>query len=423
MTSVSKSLHWRIASRLLVAWLVLSAIAGSAAYYLEQGRLDDFVSRLVGTEASRISARIAPKAFESQLDRYLPAIEKTLAESRFVGIRLYGAQQKILLERWNTLDAKVAEDVAAHHHRFLGISGKQARNYWIDEKLYIQSVQPLSEGKQTYGYLEGIYQVDAHVTAALIHHIEDVVIAVVVMVTLTSLVLYPVILSLNRQTIRLADDLLQTDLDLLQTLGSAIAKRDSDTDAHNYRVTLYAVKLAEFLNLKRAEIQSLILGAFLHDVGKIGIPDHILLKPGDLTPEETRIMRTHVELGADIVSHSNWLRRSREVVLGHHERFDGKGFPRGARGEYIPLIARLFAVVDVFDALTSRRPYKEPIPFDESLRILRAESGSHFDPDILAAFEKIAPEYYEQFYLADERSLQAMLQNVMAKYFLMEIPG
>ncbi|OIR17442.1 cyclic di-GMP phosphodiesterase response regulator RpfG [mine drainage metagenome] len=422
MTSVSKSLHWRIASRLLIAWLVLSAIAGSAAYYLEQGQLDDFVSGLVGEEASRISVHIAPKSFETHLDQYLPAIEKTLAESRFVGIRLYGAQQKILLERWNTSDAKVAEDIAAHHHRFLGIPGKLARNYWIDEKLYIQSVRPLSEGRQIYGYLEGIYQVDAHVTAALIRHIEDVVIAVVVMVTLTSLVLYPVILSLNRQTIRLADDLLQTDLDLLQTLGSAIAKRDSDTDAHNYRVTLYAVKLAESLNLKRAEIQSLILGAFLHDVGKIGIPDHILLKPGELTPEETRVMRTHVELGADIVSHSNWLHRSREVVLGHHERFDGKGFPRGARGSDIPLIARLFAVVDVFDALTSRRPYKEPIPFDESLRILRSESGSHFDPDILAAFEKIALEYYESFYLADEKSLQTMLKNVMAKYFLMDIP-
>jgi response regulator RpfG family c-di-GMP phosphodiesterase len=139
-----------------------------------------------------------------------------------------------------------------------------------------------------------------------------------------------------------------------------------------------------------------VLGAFLHDVGKIGIPDRILLKPGGLTPEETTIMRTHVELGADIVNHSNWLRRSRDIVLGHHERFDGRGFPRGSSGGDIPLGARLFAVVDVFDALTSRRPYKEPFPYDESMRRLRAESGSHFDPVVLEAFEKIAWDCYGQ---------------------------
>jgi HD-GYP domain-containing protein (c-di-GMP phosphodiesterase class II) len=416
----SRSLHGRIASRLLVAWIALSALAGTFTYVLEQRQLDAFVSGLVAEEARSIRAHLPARAFEVHLEGYVPTIERTLEASHFIGIRLYGADQQLRLERWRTLDAGLANDIAAQRHHFFASPTREVRNYLIDRRLYIQSVHPLSEGSHVYGYMEGIYRVDAQVMAALVQRIGTRILAVISITTLTCLIFYPIILSLNRRTIQLADDLMQTDLDLLQTIGSAIAKRDSDTDAHNYRVTLYAVRLAEALGLRDGEIRSVVLGAFLHDVGKIGIPDRILLKPGNLTPEETTIMRTHVELGADIVSHSAWLRRSRDVVLGHHERYDGTGFPRGFTGEAIPLAARLFAVVDVFDALTSRRPYKEPFPFDKSMRMLRAESGSHFDPVILEVFEKVAWDCYGQFYGTDEGRLQDLLRGVVETYFSAE---
>jgi HD-GYP domain-containing protein (c-di-GMP phosphodiesterase class II) len=200
-------------------------------------------------------------------------------------------------------------------------------------------------------------------------------------------------------------------------LGSAIAKRDSDTDTHNYRVTLYAVRLAEAMELNRDNIESLIVGAFLHDVGKIGIPDQILLKPGRLTAEEFEIMKHHVIFGGEIIQDSNWLKRARDVVLFHHEKFDGSGYPHGIYGKDIPLNARLFAVVDVFDALMSKRPYKEPLLVEEALKILRDGAGKHFDPDVAGTFEFIAPGLYGEIGQADKTYLQAALKTLINKYF------
>lgn len=206
-------------------------------------------------------------------------------------------------------------------------------------------------------------------------------------------------------------------LELLQSLGSAIAKRDSDTDTHNYRVTLYAVRLAGAMKLNRGSIESLIVGAFLHDVGKIGIPDQILLKPGRLTVEELEIMKRHVVFGGEIIQDSNWLKRARDVVLFHHEKFDGSGYPHGIYGEDIPLGARLFAVVDVFDALMSRRPYKEPLSLEDALKILRDGAGKHFDPDVVSTFESIATALYGEIGQADRSYLQAALRAMIKEYF------
>jgi HD-GYP domain-containing protein (c-di-GMP phosphodiesterase class II) len=203
----------------------------------------------------------------------------------------------------------------------------------------------------------------------------------------------------------------------MEVLGSAIAKRDSDTNIHNYRVTIYAIRLAEALGEHKAEVRGLIAGAFLHDVGKIGISDNILLKPGRLTEEEFDIMRTHVLLGLDIINKSNWLRGARDVVEYHHERFDGSGYLRGLKGEEIPLNARIFAVVDVFDALTSRRPYKEPFGFEEAMAILHRDRGSHFDPDVVDAMEGIAREMHQAISLASEEEVEAELNRLLQKHF------
>jgi len=242
--------------------------------------------------------------------------------------------------------------------------------------------------------------------------------ALVVLVTLaTTVALYPVIVSLNRGLIQYAKDLLKGNIELMQVLGSAVALRDSDTGTHNHRVTLYAVRLAEAIGLDRAQMRRLIAGAFLHDVGKIGVSDTILLKRGRHSEEETHVMRTHVSLGVNILSKSEWLQNAREVVECHHERYDGSGYPRGLKDEAIPLNARIFAIADVFDALVSWRPYKEPFGFEEAMRLLARERGRHFDPVLLDAFERIAGTAYAEIDGTDEALVVSTLDEVVTRYF------
>ena len=171
------------------------------------------------------------------------------------------------------------------------------------------------------------------------------------------------------------------------------------------------------LGVSGTEMQSLIAGSFLHDVGKIGIPDAILLKPGRLLEDEMAIMRTHVAMGEEIVTGMGWLDGAREVVAGHHEKWDGTGYPRGRRAKEIPLAARIFAVADVFDALSSRRPYKEPMPFDQVMGILRKDSGHHFDPEVVSVFERLAPDIRKALHEADEGAVRQLLAQQIHYHF------
>jgi HD-GYP domain-containing protein (c-di-GMP phosphodiesterase class II) len=234
----------------------------------------------------------------------------------------------------------------------------------------------------------------------------------------TSALLYPVIGQLVGRLSLSSRNLLDANLDTLSMLASTIAKRDSDTDIHNFRVTLYAVRLAEALRLPASEIQTLIKGAFLHDIGKIGIRDAILLKNGGLTEEEFSLMRGHVQHGIDILGDSDWFRDATVVVAAHHEKFDGSGYPQGIAGEEIPLLARIFAIVDVFDALTARRPYKEPMSCEAALTALQDGRGSHFDPRLVDVFQKIARDLYHACYERDDRELRNELKEVIERYFI-----
>lgn len=215
----------------------------------------------------------------------------------------------------------------------------------------------------------------------------------------------------------LIKNLLAANVTTLELLGAAIAKRDSDTSAHNFRVTVYAVRLAEAIGADATGIRGLIKGAFLHDVGKIAIPDQILLKPGRLDEAEFAIMRTHVDHGVDIVGKSPWLEDAVDVVRCHHEKFDGSGYVAGLAGEAIPLNARIFAIADVFDALTSRRPYKEPMSVEKSLSIISESAGSHFDPALVAAFLPIAGALHAEFASLEDDELVERMRGLVNAYF------
>jgi putative nucleotidyltransferase with HDIG domain len=266
-------------------------------------------------------------------------------------------------------------------------------------------------------YVQTVFAPSEQALKIISKKLRRTVIMTMLIVLATSALLYPVILHLVNRLTLFSRNLLEANLDALALLAGAIAKRDSDTDAHNFRVTLYAVRLAESLGLSITELQALIKGAFLHDVGKIGVRDKILLKAGRLNAEEFSLMQEHVRHGMEIICGSNWLRDAAQVVESHHEKFDGSGYPLGNTGEAIPLLARIFAVADVFDALTSRRPYKEPFPCDAALAILEQGRGSHFDPRVLDAFQPLAPQLLLSFQGSDSQQLRNDLRAVITHYF------
>jgi putative nucleotidyltransferase with HDIG domain len=172
----------------------------------------------------------------------------------------------------------------------------------------------------------------------------------------------------------------------------ALDLKDEETAGHSKRVTDMAVRLARSLGMGQAELVHLQRGALLHDIGKMGIPDHILLKGEELTDEEYDLMKRHTIYAYELLSPIDFLRPALDVPYCHHERWDGGGYPRGLAGEDIPLAARIFAVVDVFDALTSDRPYRPAWPRERALAYIRAESGRHFDPAVVTAFFEVVGE-------------------------------
>lgn len=289
----------------------------------------------------------------------------------------------------------------------------------LEGMLLIAVVAPLTNGKnEVVAYLEGVFAVSAAAMAAARIDTFKTVGLVIAIVLITTLVLYPVIVNLLNRLARTSRSLLDSHMETLNVLGSAIAKRDSDTDAHNYRVTIMAVKLAEAFGLTAREMRSLIKGAFLHDVGKIGIPDHILHKPGPLDSDEYTVMKTHVDKGLEIIGRSRWLQDAVDVVGCHHEKMDGTGYPSGRSGADTPVSARIFVIADVFDALTSKRPYKEPIAYEETLAILEKGRGTHFDAELLDLFEAIAPSFYNRLANREDRHLKKMMGDIAHKYFM-----
>jgi putative nucleotidyltransferase with HDIG domain len=178
----------------------------------------------------------------------------------------------------------------------------------------------------------------------------------------------------------------------LQALGAAIDLRDNETAGHSQRVCRYSLEIARAMGWSDKQLGTLARGAYLHDIGKLGIPDGILLKPGPLTAEERKLMQQHVQIGFDLVKDIPFLSDAAEIVLAHHERYDGMGYPRGLKGEAILPSARIFAVADTLDAITSNRPYRRASSFEGALETIRQSSGSQFDPTAASVFLSIPEE-------------------------------
>lgn len=181
----------------------------------------------------------------------------------------------------------------------------------------------------------------------------------------------------------IVDHIEATYLAMIEAFVSAIDAREHETGNHSIRVSRFAVILGNAYSMSGRSLVDLYCGALLHDVGKIGVPDAVLLKKGPLSPDEQKIMHMHPETGNRIISHIGYLSGAAEIVHAHHEHFDGSGYPLGMKGNDIPVGARVFSVADALDALTVARPYRKALPFEQAVAEIEKESGSTFDPSVV----------------------------------------
>jgi len=172
----------------------------------------------------------------------------------------------------------------------------------------------------------------------------------------------------------------------LEALGGALDLKDAETEGHCQRVTAFTVAIAKEMGVDAAELRQIARGAFLHDIGKMGVPDGILRKPGPLTDEEREVMRRHSQIGYAVLERIPFLQEPAEIVLSHQERYDGTGYPRGLKGEEIPLGARIFAIADTLDAMISDRPYRKALALSEAKEEIKRHAGSQFDPKVVEVF-------------------------------------
>lgn len=217
--------------------------------------------------------------------------------------------------------------------------------------------------------------------------------AIVIARVRTQLALHDQNRELERKVRERTDELLSTRLEIIRRLGRAAEMKDTGTGLHVVRMSHYSRLIAERMGAASNWLELLFNAAPMHDVGKIGIPDYILLKPAKLDAEEWGIMCRHPVYGAEIIGrhHSELMMLSREIALHHHEKWDGSGYPQGLAGEEIPLAARIVAIADVFDALTTKRPYKSAWSVAEAVEYIDGQKGRHFDPNLVSLFHEVLP--------------------------------
>ncbi len=413
-----RQLHWQLAWRLGLAAIVIGCLAGGILYWSEERRVEQSALERAMAGARHFQTPAMQMALNARSAAGHEELRRLLDSSNFVGIRVFGSDKRLIYETWAEIPAALIDAAKTREHEWPPLG--ESNQIWTEvsgERL-VQVILPLIGNERVLvGFVEGVSRLDKATLALQREQIGNASLSAVMAVLATTVLMYPLLLRLLQSSVALSRRLMDSNLSLMRLLGNAIAKRDSDTDAHNYRVTFYAVAVAEAIGISGAEITDLIVGAFLHDVGKIGIPDRIVHKPGKLTDDEFAVMKSHVLLGIEIVADNLWLVGAAQVIRHHHERFDGTGYPDGLSGGAIPRSARIFAVADVFDALISKRPYKEPMTLDQAMIIIERDSGRHFDPEIVAAFRQIAPSLYARVAHASDAELRQAMQGVLTRYF------
>ena len=412
----------RTAIRIAAVSILLASLASPVAWLVARERAEESIVSLAIEESGRLLHHYnavdlsGPDALE-----HAKEAAKTISGGLFDIAEIYDAQGLKLAEA-KTKEGDLVETYLPKHGKpdYLAASYESLKlpgHLWV-LRVFVPVRDSMTDNSLPItSYFEGVRVVPAWQREQIFVSSMTMALMMCLASLLCGAVLYPVVVRLSADNERKAREVLDSHISMMDALGRAIAKRDSDTGAHNYRVAWIAANIAEQLGVAGSAMQALIAGSFLHDVGKIGIPDAILLKPGKLDAAEWVIMRTHVEQGTEIVSGMGWLDGAHDVVAAHHEKWNGSGYPRQLAGEAIPLAARIFAVADVFDALCSKRPYKEPMSFEATMAILAQDTGSHFDPGVMAVFRPMARKIFDRLVDISETDARQLLEDRVRHHF------
>lgn len=412
----------RSAIRIAAVSVLLASLASPVAWFVARESAEESIVSLAIEESGRLLHHFdAINLTDPDALAHAALAAKTISGGLFEIAEIYDRNGSKLAE--SVTDEGRAVESSVPHHGVPHYTVASYESIKLPARPWVLRVfVPLRDSATDMnlpitGYFEGVRIVPSWQQEQIFASSLTVALMVCLASLLCGAALYPVVVHLSADNERKAREVLDSHISMMEALGRAIAKRDSDTGAHNYRVAWIAASIAEHMGLKRSAMQALILGSFLHDVGKIGIPDAILLKPGKLDDAELVIMRTHVEQGESIVYGIGWLNGANAVVAGHHEKWNGCGYPRQLVGEAIPLAARIFAVADVFDALCSKRPYKEPMGFEATMAILEKDTGSHFDPAVMDVFRTMAVKTFKRLANISESDAKQLLEDRVRQHF------
>ena len=420
--ALKKEIHALLIKRLAGVCLLTILLVIGATCYLEYSRLEQSLISAADREARLfVPLFLEQHNKHSAGERIVPSPEfyDSLAHTSFIDVQLSTPDGSVFFEKSRANAAQIRQRFSDRDVRL--VPGAEPVGTWLlaEKRLYLMTILPLRglQDDDLIGHLQGVYRSSLTDAKAIGWRFLLSCLIGAGAVVLCTVMMYPGLVFFHNRLIRSSSDLNLAANYLVKQLGSALAKSDVGDAGHSSRVLLYGIRLAERHKLPRAQIRSFIQGVFLHDIGMLDLEPAVLTKQGPLDKKERAQVQDHVKNGVAQLKRYRWLRDGLEVVRCHHEKYDGSGYPAGLSQDKIPQAARIFAIVDAFDALTSNRPYRQAQDLDRALTLLEQESGSHFDPVLLAPFIDMAPQLYSIVSKLEGKGLEKEVRGVLKKYF------
>ena len=417
---MKKEIHLRLIKRAVIAWFLAMIIALLIVLFLEYRTLGNTLLTSAVNQSSvfaNLLSAYQKNPGESALVEIKRMAGSGLEQTSFLSVDLLDVNQN-LITSLSLSQAAAAQEIFSEQGITL-IPTKRAVGTWLfaNKRIYQSVALPIYDSdEELTGYITGLYLVSLQDTKKIISRFILSAVLCVTAITLCAIFSYFGFLFMNNHLIRSIGELNRTTIFLIKKLGQALAKSDCANSDHNFRTLLYALNLAEKTKLPLEQKRTLIHGVFLHDIGMLPISTQVLHKDKELDENERKKLAHHPKDGSVTIKKFRWLRNAEQVIRFHHEKYDGNGYPDGAKHEKIPMVARIFSIADAFDALTSQRPYRDPVSLDESLDIMEMETGLQFDPVLLATFLEIAPELYESISSLDSKGLEKEVDKLLKKY-------
>lgn len=412
--ALKKEIHLLLIKRISGACLLCMLLALGATLYLEFRQLEATLVTFADKEARIfIPLLAAPPAIEDQ-----DGAAFSLDYTAFIEAELYSKDQQLLHARTRA-NGKAIQARFSEKDVELPLTGSASGDWIIsDKRIYLAFALPLMDihNEDPIGYLKGVYRLSLDDTRCVVWRIMLSCLLVAGAVLLCGLLIYPGLLLFQNHLIKNSTELNRANNFLLIKLGAALAKNNGFEAGHHSRLMIYGIRLAEQQKLPRAQIRGFIQGACLYQVGTLAEDPQALLEQPKSDKKKRAALQQYSKRTVSQIKRYRWLHSGLDVVRCHREHYDGSGYPAGLSHEKVPLSARIFAIVEAFDSLSSPRPGHKPVELETALQMLEQQSGTHFDPVLLSAFIEMAPKLYEALINLDDARLERELGSVLKRY-------